>query len=68
MEYRFKDIEFICHCGRINTHTLLLENGYGFDTVYCDCKTEYRVEYYDNQLSVKRMRRNAVKSQKADKF
>ncbi len=54
LNIQFKEVEFICKCGKIQKEIVLVEGDYGFQTSNCEnCGKRNLVEYDNGFVRVK---------------
>ena len=53
-EIEFKEVKYICKCGRIQKAVILVCNNYGFDTKTCEnCKKRNFIEFDNGLVKIK---------------
>jgi Zn finger protein HypA/HybF involved in hydrogenase expression len=54
LKVQFKEIEFVCRCGKTQKVIILVGDDYGFETTTCEnCKKRNFIEYDNSFVKVK---------------
>ncbi|WP_028951090.1 hypothetical protein [Sulfurihydrogenibium subterraneum] len=54
LKIQFKEVEFVCKCGKLQKTVILVGNDYGFETAVCEnCKRRNFIEFDNGLVKVK---------------